>query len=331
MLMEDKRMTISPIVPIPVMAVICVVLLLLKRRGTFNFIRQIVIVILLFVMNLRILLPSESMDIYENNIDILFVVDNTISMIAEDHNKNSRRLDGVKDDIADIIDEFPNSKYALISFDEKANYMVPFTLEKDLLLRSVYVLNSHSRNKASGTSINIAYDAMYDALERNADMNEDEERIQLIFFFSDGENTNGNSLESFEELSEYIDGGAVLGYGTKKGGKMYAREDAYDNEISLLVTRDKNYNKSVAISKIDEKNLEALAEDMGVSYYHMTKANTVDEVINDIKSSIEMGTITASDEKREGFYETYWIYALILAVLLLADFVQYRIKFGKQR
>ena len=53
-----------------------------------------------------------------------------------------------------------------------------------------------------------------------------------VFFITDGEITNNDSLESFSKASKYIDYGAVLGYGTKEGGKMYPKSD-YNTEITI--------------------------------------------------------------------------------------------------
>ena len=45
-------MKIHPIIPIWLMAVICVGMLVMKRKGIWNYIRQILIVALLFTINL---------------------------------------------------------------------------------------------------------------------------------------------------------------------------------------------------------------------------------------------------------------------------------------
>ena len=42
-------MIINPIIPIWLMAILCVVMLIMKRRGRWAFVRQIIIVILVFI------------------------------------------------------------------------------------------------------------------------------------------------------------------------------------------------------------------------------------------------------------------------------------------
>ena len=83
-------MTINPLIPIPIMLIIVALVIVMKRKGAWNFIRQIIIALLLFLINLRIMIPTGEVPVLTNDIDILFVVDNTISMLAEDHNGDGR-------------------------------------------------------------------------------------------------------------------------------------------------------------------------------------------------------------------------------------------------
>ena len=112
-------MKINPIIPIWLMAVICVVILFFRRKKA-AYIRQIVAVILLFVMNLRIMIPDMTVkktDV-EMNTRVLFVIDNTLSMIANDCDDNRQRMEAVKEDCEYITDELAGSKFAIITFDK---------------------------------------------------------------------------------------------------------------------------------------------------------------------------------------------------------------------
>ena len=80
------------------MGILCIILLIMRRKNKYAYIRQILIVILLFVINLRIMIPSSDVKVQTNNFDVLFVIDETISMLAEDYNGNNTRYEGVKED-----------------------------------------------------------------------------------------------------------------------------------------------------------------------------------------------------------------------------------------
>lgn len=103
-------MIINPIIPVWLMGILCVFLLFMKRKGTYNLIKQIVIVILLFVINLRIMIGNGDVDTVTVDADVLFVVDNTISMLAEDYNGTERRMDAVKEDLRYIMEQLPLRK-----------------------------------------------------------------------------------------------------------------------------------------------------------------------------------------------------------------------------
>lgn len=334
-------MTFEPFIPLPIMAVICILLLVMKRKGVWNFIRQIIIVLLIFGMNMRLLLPTNNAKVIDKEIDVLFVVDNTISMLAEDYtSKDLRRIDGAKEDIKSIVDAFPDARFAMITFNNRAELVVPYTHETDLILRTVDGLEGVLPINADGTSLNMSIDTTFNTLERNCDFISDDEdeqianknkpkRIQLVFFISDGEITNHEGLESFEDIGYFVDSGAVLGYGTEKGAQMTVL-DIYSGYVPLQYY-DENLNKVTAISSIDEDNLEDIAEDINVEYYHMESSKDINKVIKNIKGQIEEGEFTTRDEKIMGYKETYQWFALALVLFISTDFLITRIKMRSER
>ena len=334
-------MNINPILPIPIIAIVSVALIALKRKGVWNFIRQIIISILIFVICLRPTIPTNKITVVNNEVDVLFVVDNTISMLAEDYGSdNYRRIDAVKSDVETIMDDFAGARYALITFGDNPLYMVPYTTSPDAVIQAINTLEGETKNYADGTSLNTAYDMMQEVLEQHAQQQEDDddahgdfatERIQVVFFISDGEITSNDRLRSFERLADYVDIGAVLGYGTTQGGEMYVRSYALDEEPELLQYYDSNYNLVTAISKIDEDNLNKIATDLGINYYHMTKPSDVSSMTSDINDAIEHGEFDMSEKEGEGRFEIYWIFAGVLAVFMMYDLFYYRKKMGNER
>ena len=65
-------MKINPILPIWLMSILCIGMLVMKRKGVWNYIRQILIVLLVFAMNLRIMIftndiPKKELNLPGNN------------------------------------------------------------------------------------------------------------------------------------------------------------------------------------------------------------------------------------------------------------------------
>lgn len=319
-------MMIQSFFPIWLMAIICILIIVLKRKGTWAFIRQIVIAILLFALNLRIAIPSENVEKEITNIDILFVVDTTISMVAEDYNGDNPRLDGVRADIISIAEAFPGARYSIINFDNLATRLLPYTEYIDPLVTTVNNLRVQTEYYANGTSLNTPIKEMEVALNRDPDATNDPS-YHIVFFISDGEENTNKKLESYSGLAENIEYGAVLGYGTSSGGKMKA--EAYigsGEEADYIYYYDSSFNYRAAISKIDESNLNQIADDMGVEYYHMTKPSDVDKVIKDITNSVENGDIKTVKIKTFGYIETYYYFAIALALFLVYDAFWYKHK-----
>lgn len=318
-------MTIQSFIPIWIMAIICVLIVAMKRKGVWPFIRQIIIAALLFAINLRIVIPAEDIEKEVTNVDILFVVDTTISMVAEDYNGNNPRMDGVRSDIVSIANSFPGARYSIITFDNYATRLLPYTEYVDPLETAVRNMRTQTEYYADGTSLSTPISEMEIALRRDAEATNDPS-IHVVVFISDGEHNTKKQMQSFAELSENIECGAVLGYGTNAGGKMKVESFIGDEEKEYLKYYDDNYNQKEAVSKIDEDNLETIADELGVDYYHMTKPSDVNSVISDIEDELQNGDIKTVKIKTFGYIETYYYFAIALVVFLIIDAFWYKRK-----
>lgn len=315
-------MIIKPIIPIWLMGIICIFFLVLKRKGVFNYIRQISIVILLFVINLRIMVPGGTVTTVAPEIDILFVCDNTISMLAEDYNGDERRMDAVKKDCMYIVEQFPGASVSIVTFDSSVEMKVPYTVDTFIVQQTFEALNGEASYYANGSSLNMVMSQMEEYLDRGRDT------YQLVFFISDGEITkDGEKLKSYQGLSEYIDDGAVLGYGTAEGGHMQTVSMSMtDDEPEYLYYYDDNFDKVKAVSKIDEGNLRSIAENLDVDYIHMTAHSDIYDYINDIKDNMSGVVTSENQDSTVGYSETYYYFLIPLIVLLVFDLMYYKRK-----
>ena len=315
-------MIVNPIIPIWLMTLICIVLLVLKRKGIIPYIRQIIIIILLFVINLRIMIPDD-IEVSSENIDakVIFVIDNTISMNAVDYNGETERLEGAKADCTKIIDALNGADFAVISFDNAAKLNSTYTNNTDYVKNSINNLYPPQSFYATGSSMNTSRDLLLETAKRGSENSDD---ALIVFFISDGEITNNDALCSFSEIRQYIDGGAVLGYGTEDGGKMYVYD--YFSDDLEVVQDESDFPSKDAISKIDEKNLKAIAKDLGISYRNMNK-NDTDVVIDDIIKDIKENTASSLDNKSlSGYKDIYYIFVIPLLLLLIYEFLNLKFR-----
>ena len=313
-------MKIDPIIPIWLMSILCVGMICLKKRSKIAYIRQIIAIVLVFLINLRIMVPSNNVSSSSQTLDtyVLFVVDDTISMLARDYDGDTERLTAVKKDCSDIIDELDGAKFAVISFNNNANLVSPFTNNSQYAKDVIGSLYPIEEMYAEGTSMNVSIDMMTDTLKR---AREKADGNVVVFFISDGEITNEEKLKSFKSAAKYVDGGAVLGYGTSEGGNMYVKSYYTDREELLEDTS--SYPRKPAVSVIDEKNLKSIASDIGVKYINMNDSTNIDSTISKIKKE---SVSESKDGKVTGYVDIYYIFAAMLVVVMMWEFVDIRRK-----
>lgn len=313
-------MIVNPIIPIWGMAIISIFFLLLKRKGIGNYIRQIFIVILLFVINMRIMVPDGDVPTVTQNVDVVFVVDDTISMLAEDYNGNERRMDAVKKDCKYIVEQLPGMSFSIIKFADRVEQLLPYTVDGNMVVETIGLLHGTSRYHAQGTSLNNVLGQLDKFLERGKGS------YKIIFFISDGEVVSSDKLKKYENLNQYVDGGAVLGYGTKEGGPMKSVESWEEEEQEYLYIYNDDYEKVNAISKLDEENLKSIAADFGVEYVHMTETSKIDATLKKLQEEINELDIEKDMGSKEGYADIYYVFVIPLVVLLLMEVISHKKK-----
>ncbi|MCR5213562.1 MAG: VWA domain-containing protein [Eubacterium sp.] len=300
------------VIPLLIIILVCYIISLVRRdtklwKKIFGGIRIGLIVFLAFMINLRPMAKKYNAEIEMKNLDVLFVVDTTISMWAEDYDGNDKRMDGVIQDAEYIIDELSGSNFGLIRFDNRSQILAPFTQDHETIKDAFSTIKQPDVYYAKGSSLNKAYDDMKLLLESSSTK---EDRLTIVFFMSDGEITDGSELMSFENLGPYVEAGAVMGYGTSKGGIMSTGD--WGSHV-----KDPSTNKD-AVSKIDEANLKQVASDLDIDYVHMNSTSNIKYMVDSIKNGSSL-TIEKSDSV--SYEDTYYKYAWPLLILLLLELV----------
>ena len=311
-------MKLFPIIPIWIMLIICISLIIYIILFNKKNINQIIIIVLLFIINLRLMIPSNNSIILSNNLDVLFVIDNTISMNAEDYDGNKTRLSAVKKDCNYIIKKLNGARFSLITFNNKAKVVTPFTKDYNITTEAIDIITPIEELYAKGSSLNTPYDEIINSLKSSE---KNDNRIRILFFISDGEITDESTLKSFKEIAKYINNGAVLGYGTTKGGYMKTKSKWSDNEEYII--DESNYKYEKAISKIDEKNLKKIADDIKIDYIHMEKQSNINNKLSEIEKTVKNG-IASSDKST--YEDTYYYLLIPLLIVITLEFNKFRRK-----
>ncbi len=338
-------MITNPIIPPWIMAIICVAAIFIiiynkkpksdkndnneitngkktkVKHNWVDIIVEICIVILLFIINLRFMIPNGENISMSSNVKILFVIDKTVSMKALDYGLGKERFEGVINDCCYILDELPECKFSIITFGDTTQKLAPFTSDIDMVRSELKSIILEDAYYASGTSINIVKGELQKTLEKEREKQDEDSKV-ILFFISDGEITIENEeLESFADMSDYIFDGAVMGYGTKEGGKMVSSltSDEPLSDSYYISYYDENNKKTTAISKIDESNLKKLASDFKIDYIQMSETSNIDYKINGIKEKVAKEQ--SMEEKVKSYQDIYYYFAIPLVILLIIHFI----------
>jgi len=252
-----------------------------------------------------------------SNAELYFVVDRTGSMAAEDYNGSEPRLEGVRADMVALTEEMAGSRYTIIGFDSQATQQLPMTTDARAVRSWAQTLTQEITAYSSGSAIDRPLDALHQSLVNAQERNP--ENVRLVFFLSDGENTEGSGssgeIGSFAELAPLVDGGAVLGYGSPDGGPMrsYDGTDASGPGSQAPYIQDPETGQD-AISMIDENSLRTVAAELGIDYSHRSAP---DDGVADLVSDIDLQEIAADGRREQQVYtDVYWPAAAALALLL---------------
>ena len=252
---------------------------------------------------------------FNSSNDVFIVLDTTGSVSAEDYDGEKTRLEGMRADVAQIIEHFAGARFSLITFDAVSLVRVPLTRDTSALVSAMEVVQPEMTLYSHGTTISEPRELLAKTLADAEDAYPEHRRI--VFYLGDGEQTAGEKPESFEDSAEFTGAGVVLGYGTEKGGKMLANAGLYadeDDEPEYIQDRSTTPEQD-ALSKIDEDNLKAIAEELGISYAHRTAPGAIPglDAIEDTADE------ALTEQEARTVIPLYWVFALAAFVLLLLE------------
>lgn len=250
------------------------------------------------------------------NVEVFIVVDRTGSMAAEDFAGGAPRLEGVRADVVALTRAFPGARFSILAFDSQAMRTLPLTTDARAVVTWAKTFTQEVTAFSGGTAIDRPAGLLRTTLGTAAERAPQD--VRLVFFLSDGENTDGNlssadaGLQEYAGISPLIDGGAVLGYGTQAGGRMRSWDGRDDPQRPYIVDPTRP-GQPDAVSRIDEENLRELAGLLGVGYEHRTAVTELDH----LAAGIDLDTIVADGrDEVEVHRDVYWPLVWVLVALL---------------
>lgn len=328
-----SELTFQPIFPAGLILLVgglalaaCVWTIFKRRADAARWVLRSITVLLLTLLALGPATPITRPQTVVAGVDVFFVVDRTGSMAGEDWNGNSPRLDGVRHDINQVLELLPGMRYSIISFDSKSNRTLPLTSDGRAVRTWATNLRQEITAYSQGSAINRVTPILFDVLSTAAEQWPD--NLRLVYFFSDGENTADPdpSAPAFSDIGPFINGGAVLGYGSEQGGHMreHTGGDAPGPSAPFIIDATTG---APAITRIDQAELNATAQQLGLPFFHRTAADSMQEVVGEI----DFEFIEIAGGRKIVSHQTHlWFLAAPLVALFAVEAWHIGARFGKR-
>jgi Ca-activated chloride channel family protein len=301
-------------------------------RSRLDPIRRLVIVALLAFAAAGPAVPGAMTQVVVSDIDVFLVIDTTTSSNAEDagfpeRDDGTTRLDQMKKDAFQVATEYGGARYSVITFDNGSLVRLPLVADPTALQTTLDTMEVELSTYAGGSSISEPLETLLKRLKGS--QSDHPERLRLVFYFGDGEQTRDDPPESMAEAAPLIGDGAVFGYGTEEGGPMRPNldfgtdfsdtaldPDAPDAAPAPYLLDTTLPGDPVAISRIDEDALKTIASELGVGYQHRIPGTepSFPDVENRMGEEIEVPEVAVAER-------LYWIPVLAAFALLLWDLV----------
>lgn len=293
------------------------------RKRVMDIIRRSFIVVTVIIMGAGPSIPGQALEV-SSALEVYLVIDRTGSMAAEDWDGTKPRIDGVRNDVALIMNTLAGSRFSILTWDSSVHTDMPLTSDASAVASYMDSFNRELSASSQGSSLNRPAAELAALLAKNKERHP--QNLRAVFIFSDGETSNQDhwstaptgSESDWDEVKQYVDGGLVIGYGTEEGGKMKvlrlgdsgAQSGGGDEYI-----RDKSQpGEPIAISKIDEAALRSVASRIGVDYVHSPDKSAIESHARSLLENAS--TISESRNMQSTYRYIIWPFALILGGLL---------------
>jgi len=206
-------------------------------------------------------------------IDVVVVVDNSLSMAAQDIAPN--RLAYARHAIDSLLKQLPGDRVALLSFAGQASLVCPLTVDHGavrLFLETIEPESIQVPGTALAEALALAAEAFGEQREPG------DARNRAIVLFTDGEDHEGGLEEAVADLQRAGIAIHAVGCGTTRGAPIPVKADT-----GARSGYKKDREDRVVTTRLDELALEQLALQTGGSYYRGTATEVeVEEIAHSL-------------------------------------------------
>ncbi len=274
----------------------------LRRR----MVKKILLLLAIFSCFLALARPQYGfkwVEVKRKGIDILFALDTSKSMLAEDIKPN--RLERAKFAILDFVSQLEGDRAGVMPFAGSAFLMCPLTIDYNAFEQSLDAIDTAIIPKG-GTDIAAALEEVGSILNHAANH-------KLLILITDGENLQGDTLKAAEKAAEQGMTIFTVGVGTKAGELI---PTAVNGKVGFI----KDESGKFVTSRLDETMLTQIAETGNGLYVPLGSKGEGLETIYQTKLALIPKEELAERRHKVPLERFQWAVAAAL-VFLMAEFM----------
>ncbi|MBJ7880922.1 vWA domain-containing protein [Gelidibacter salicanalis] len=251
-------------------------------------------------------LGSKLETVKREGVDIVFAIDVSKSMLAEDIAPN--RLEKSKQLVTQIINNLASDRVGIIAYAGKAFPQLPITTDYAAAKMFLQSMNTDMLS-SQGTAIHEAIELSKTYFDDDQDTN------RVLIIISDGEDHGALATDAAQEASEEGIRIFTIGVGDAKGGPIPEKRNG------VIVNYKKDSNGETVITRLDESTLQNIANEANGAYINGKNTTEVVEHIRDILNKMDKtefeSTQFADFESQFQWFLAAALFFLMIDVLLL--------------
>ena len=307
------------------LAVACVVVWTRTRANTdmtaLACVRRVLIALLLAALALTPSVTQATMSRAVNDTNVVIAVDVTGSMAVRDAHYGSAnavsRLQAARAAAHDITGLYPDASFSALSFGASSTVDVPLTPDSDAIRNWADTLRTEPTTVSRGSSLDAPLDRLLLQLKSMREQRGGDSVI--LYLITDGEQTDTRARRSYSALRGYLDDAFTVGVGSTQGGRIPltaagVSATQQDTEGQERWVEDPTTGKP-GVSKMDEKNLKAIADELGGTYLPIDARHTAAAGASERAS--RRYTLTSAPKPGTRTTPVVWPLAIALTMLTL--------------
>jgi Ca-activated chloride channel family protein len=273
------------------------------EKSVFKHVLKLIIVLLAIggitmgLVNPKIGTKSEM--VKREGIDIVFAVDVSKSMLAEDVAPN--RLEKSKQVVSQLINQLAGDRIGIVAYAGSAFPVLPITTDYSVAKMFLQGM-SPDMVSSQGTSLDeaIKLSATY--------FDDDKQTNKMIILISDGEDHSDGATDAAEEAKKLGIKLITVGIGTENGGPIPLKK------YGVTQSFQRDQDDQVVVTKLNTQSLQEISKN-SKGYVN---GNNTKEVVDYVKKALETVEKTEFETQQFTDYNSQFQWFLGIAFALLA-------------